>query len=191
MTTTGPSAAELKHSALGNEETEILLSLDSEPTCEGLDDDQKIKIAKQLVYEAAQGHDTAAAKSALVRSALAANPDGTWKCPTVRFGRTDLQMPIVTCGGMRMQQAWGGAVTSMDEVLPECQANFEAIVQRALALGINHFETAKGYGCSEIQVSTGLDTVQNALTHSSPNQIPRLWQSAASSIPLLLCETCA
>lgn len=30
----------------------------------------------------------------------------SFKCPKVRFGRTELMMPIITCGGMRMQQTW-------------------------------------------------------------------------------------
>jgi len=55
-----------------------------------------------------------------------------------------------------MQEAWGNKITSMDQVDPECQANFESIVHRSLALGINHFETAKGYGCSEIQYNQAL-----------------------------------
>ena len=29
-----------------------------------------------------------------------------WKCPKNRFGRTELQMPIITLGGMRQQQTW-------------------------------------------------------------------------------------
>lgn len=61
-------------------------------------------------------------------------------------------MPIITCGGMRMQQTWKpGEGFSMNDVTAECQANFEAIVDRAMALGINHFETARGYGCSEVR----------------------------------------
>lgn len=61
-------------------------------------------------------------------------------------------MPIITCGGMRMQQTWKpGEGFSMEDVSAECQANFEAIVDRAMALGINHFETARGYGCSEVR----------------------------------------
>ena len=32
------------------------------------------------------------------------------KCPTRRFGRTEIQMPILTCGGMRLQQSWAGAI---------------------------------------------------------------------------------
>src|SRR6267378_7130827 len=67
-----------------------------------------------------------------------------------RFGRTELAMPVVSCGGMRYQFKW-------DDVLPgeipaENQANLEATVLRALELGINHIETARGYGTSEMQL---------------------------------------
>jgi hypothetical protein len=77
-------------------------------------------------------------------SSLASAP---FKCPTRRFGRTELQMPILTLGGMRMQQTWQPAAGfTMADVTAECQSNFEAIIARALELGINHIETAKGYG---------------------------------------------
>ena len=50
---------------------------------------------------------------------------------------------------MRMQQTWAPpAGYTLDDVSEECQANFEAIVDKAMYYGINHFETAKGYGCS-------------------------------------------
>src|SRR4051812_47212853 len=67
-----------------------------------------------------------------------------------RFGRTDLQMPVFSCGGMRFQQSW-------DDVAPEKveeagQRNLEATVLRSLELGINHIETARGYGSSEMQL---------------------------------------
>jgi predicted aldo/keto reductase-like oxidoreductase len=66
-----------------------------------------------------------------------------------RFGRTNLQMPVFSCGGMRYQQSW-------DDIAPEKveeagQRNLEATVLRALELGINHIETARGYGSSEMQ----------------------------------------
>ena len=70
--------------------------------------------------------------------------------PTRRFGRTGLAMPVFSCGGMRYQQAWN------DDPLPEItrdnQANLEATIHRAVALGINHIETARGYGTSEVQL---------------------------------------
>ncbi len=71
------------------------------------------------------------------------------KAPTRRFGRTEIAMPVFTCGGMRAQGSWNDAES--DKITQENQANFEAIVHRALDHGINHFETARGYGTSEEQ----------------------------------------
>jgi hypothetical protein len=68
--------------------------------------------------------------------------------PTRRFGRTGLAMPVLTGGGMRYQQSWEDVAT----VAPEGQRNLEATVWRALELGINHIETARGYGSSEAQL---------------------------------------
>ncbi len=65
-----------------------------------------------------------------------------------RFGRTRLDMPVISCGGMRFQQSWNGD----DAVAAENQAHLEACVRRALELGINHIETARGYGTSEMQL---------------------------------------
>jgi len=70
--------------------------------------------------------------------------------PTKRFGRTEVQMPVLTCGGMRFQQAWKDL--GPDEIEPKNQENLEATVHAALAHGINHFETARGYGSSEMQL---------------------------------------
>jgi hypothetical protein len=67
-----------------------------------------------------------------------------------RFGRTNLQMPVLTCGGMRFIHKWDDVPAG--EIPADCQANVEAIVRRALELGINHFETARGYGTSEMQL---------------------------------------
>jgi len=69
-----------------------------------------------------------------------------------RFGRTGLQMPVFSCGGMRYQKTWA-ADADIDE--PN-QANVDAVVRRALEMGINHFETARGYGTSEIQLGRAL-----------------------------------
>jgi uncharacterized protein len=67
-----------------------------------------------------------------------------------RFGRTGLRMPVLTCGGMRFQYRWTDVEPSA--VPPEQQANLEAVVHRAFELGINHYETARGYGSSEMQL---------------------------------------
>jgi predicted aldo/keto reductase-like oxidoreductase len=67
-----------------------------------------------------------------------------------RFGRTELQMPVISCGGMRYQFKWQDV--SPKEIPAENQANLEACIRRAIALGINHIETARGYGTSEMQL---------------------------------------
>jgi uncharacterized protein len=71
-----------------------------------------------------------------------------------RFGRTGLQMPVISCGGMRFQFKWQDVDPAA--VPPEQQANLERSVHRALELGINHFETARGYGSSEMQLGSVL-----------------------------------
>ena len=73
-----------------------------------------------------------------------------------RFGRTELQMPILTCGGMRYQNKWQDQ--PLDEIPRDNQVNLEATVRRAIELGINHIETARGYGSSERQLGCVLPT---------------------------------
>ena len=65
-----------------------------------------------------------------------------------RFGKTELRMPVISCGGMRFQQPFGQS----NRVTPETQKNVEACVHRALELGITHIETARGYPLSEEQL---------------------------------------
>lgn len=64
-----------------------------------------------------------------------------------RFGRTELQMPVFSCGGMRYQHSWQD-----EKPTDESQRNVEACVEHALELGIHHIETARGYGTSEAQL---------------------------------------
>jgi uncharacterized protein len=78
------------------------------------------------------------------------------KVPTVRFGKTGLRMPVVTLGCMRFQQAWGPRITTMDGVGSDCQDNLVAILRQAISYGITHIETARGYGCSELQLGVAL-----------------------------------
>ena len=67
-----------------------------------------------------------------------------------RFGRTELQMPVFSCGGMRYQYKWQDQ--PLHEIPTDHQANLEATIRRSLELGINHIETARGYGTSEMQL---------------------------------------
>jgi predicted aldo/keto reductase-like oxidoreductase len=69
--------------------------------------------------------------------------------PKKRFGKTGINMPVVTLGCMRFQQSWNGS----KEVNPEVQANLVKLLHYAITkLGINHIETARGYGTSEEQL---------------------------------------
>ncbi len=69
---------------------------------------------------------------------------------TRRFGRTELQMPVFSCGGMRYQHKWQDI--RPEDIPPDGQANLEASIRRSLAVGINHIETARAYGSSEMQL---------------------------------------
>lgn len=67
-----------------------------------------------------------------------------------RFGRTELQMPVFSCGGMRYQHSWKDV--PQWEIPRKNQENLEATIRRSLEVGINHIETARGYGTSEVQL---------------------------------------
>ncbi|MEH1843054.1 MAG: aldo/keto reductase [Nostoc sp.] len=67
-----------------------------------------------------------------------------------RFGRTELQMPVFSCGGMRYHFKWEDIPNH--EIPADNQANLEATIRKAVEVGINHIETARGYGTSEMQL---------------------------------------
>jgi predicted aldo/keto reductase-like oxidoreductase len=74
-----------------------------------------------------------------------------------RFGRTELSMPVISCGGMRYQYKWQDV--DPKDVPQANQENLEATIHRAVELGINHIETARGYGSSEMQLGAVLPTL--------------------------------
>ena len=67
-----------------------------------------------------------------------------------RFGRTELSVPVFSCGGMRYQYKWQDI--GMPAIPAENQQNLEDTIRRSLELGINHIETARFYGSSEVQL---------------------------------------
>ena len=77
-------------------------------------------------------------------------PSGPAGVPRRRFGRTGLAMPVLSLGGMRFQQSWSDL--EADRISAESQANLRAILERAIATGLHHIETARGYGSSERQL---------------------------------------
>ena len=63
-------------------------------------------------------------------------------------------MPVISCGGMRYQFKWQDVEPK--DIPRENQENLEATIHRAIELGINHIETARGYGTSEMQLGNVL-----------------------------------
>lgn len=63
-----------------------------------------------------------------------------------RFGKTDRWLSTITLGGMRYHDGWGEPRNEPSTKMIDQCAN---IVARAFAQGVNHIETAYGYGKSE------------------------------------------
>jgi uncharacterized protein len=89
-----------------------------------------------------------------------------FQCPTKRFGKTEIQMPIVTCGGMRLQYSWmpdslGPLVSPHTRTVlnSPSQENLKACILKSIQHGLCHFETARMYGTSELQFATALGTL--------------------------------
>lgn len=70
--------------------------------------------------------------------------------PTRRFGRTELAMPLLSLGGMRFQQSWSDLPA--DQISADSQNNLRNTLERAVACGFHHIETARHYGSSERQL---------------------------------------
>jgi predicted aldo/keto reductase-like oxidoreductase len=107
-----------------------------------------------------------------------------------RFGRTDLQIPVISCGGMRYQYQWNDVDPA--RVPPDNQANLQATIHRAIELGITHIETARGYGSSEMQLGQVLPhlprdriIVQTKVApHASPAQFLKTFERSLEYLRL-------
>ena len=110
--------------------------------------------------------------------------------PTRRFGRTGLQMPVLTCGGMRFQHRW--EENPPQPIPPENQANLERIIDRALELGIRHIETARGYGTSEAQLGPILQKLPResfilqtkVLPQAHPDEFEKIFRQSLDKLGL-------
>jgi uncharacterized protein len=63
-----------------------------------------------------------------------------------RFGKTELPLSVITLGGMRYPHGWDKPRNELGADTIECATE---CTRRALAHGINHIESAYGYGKSE------------------------------------------
>ena len=77
--------------------------------------------------------------------------------PTRRFGRTGLAMPVLSLGGMRFQQSWSDLPP--EQITDASQENLRQLLERAVAAGLHHIETARHYGSSERQLGWLLQAV--------------------------------
>ena len=77
--------------------------------------------------------------------------------PSRRFGRTELNIPILSLGGMRFQQSWTDM--DMEQISEEWQQNLEEILEFSVKNGLHHVETARHYGTSELQLGCGMQQI--------------------------------
>ena len=98
--------------------------------------------------------------------------------PYRRFGRTNLQMPVLSLGGMRFQKSWDELKFS--EISLKEQKKVENILNLANNFGFNHIETAKYYGTSEVQLGMGFKSTKKIpkiiQTKIPPNRDPKLFE---------------
>ncbi len=107
-----------------------------------------------------------------------------------RFGRTELQMPVLSCGGMRYQFKWQDVPGW--KIPKDQQQNLEATIRRAIEVGINHIETARGYGTSEMQLGWILPKLPReqlivqtkVVPQSNSKEFQRLFEKSLSNLKL-------
>ncbi len=75
--------------------------------------------------------------------------------PLRRFGRTNLNIPILSLGSMRFQKSWNQLKFS--EISLKEQEKVNRILNIANEHGLNHIETALHYGTSELQLGYALE----------------------------------
>ncbi len=95
-----------------------------------------------------------------------------------RFGRTNLNIPVLSLGGMRFQKSWDQL--DFSEVSYEEQNKVENILDLATQYGLSHVETAKYYGTSEVQLGMcfkNTKKIPNIIqTKIPPNSDPEIFE---------------
>ncbi|MCI5194413.1 MAG: hypothetical protein D3915_15015 [Candidatus Electrothrix sp. AU1_5] len=76
------------------------------------------------------------------------------KVPSVIFGKTGLQMPVLSLGMMRSR--YSPQSIPLEQVPATEQKDLADLVDKALGLGMIHLETARNYGTSERQLASVL-----------------------------------
>ena len=85
--------------------------------------------------------------------------DSSIPIPCRRFGRTEIEIPVLSLGGMRFQQSWKDLDSG--EIQQQQQQRIEEILLRADTNGLFHIETARHYGTSEKQLGVALQKISD------------------------------
>jgi diketogulonate reductase-like aldo/keto reductase len=83
------------------------------------------------------------------------------KVPKVRFGKTELQMPIVSLGCMRFQQQWGDKITNMNMVGSDCQG-----MSRVTSSFVRHLCDIWSHSLSLLATGIIIDNLVAILKHA-------------------------
>ncbi len=79
--------------------------------------------------------------------------------PARRFGRTEIQIPVLSLGGMRFQQSWKDLDSR--EINNQQQDIVRKTIKKAVEKGLHHIETARHYGTSERQIGWALNEIDD------------------------------
>lgn len=142
-----------------------------------LNDETLVKISRQLDFWCSEGladDELVALTKRLVNITAVSDPDqetsSGFRCPKVRFGKTEIQIPVVTTGGMRIQWTWLPDIKPINLFHPSekkllkssSQEILKNIIRRCVKQGFIHFETARFYGTSEFQFAVALKELMDA-----------------------------
>ena len=111
--------------------------------------------------------------------------------PSRRFGRTEIEMPMLSLGGMRFQQSWKDLDSK--DVTADNQKRLEEILIHSIKCGMHHIETARHYGTSELQLGWALKKVPDSKriiqTKIPPNDDPNVFEAELElSFDRLQCQ---
>ena len=98
--------------------------------------------------------------------------------PCRRFGRTEIQMPVLSLGGMRFQQSWKDL--NPKEITNQNQLILKKTIDKAALNGLHHIETARHYGSSELQLGWAMNEIYDSKrilqTKIPPNDDPLIFE---------------
>jgi len=98
--------------------------------------------------------------------------------PRRRFGRTEIQIPVLSLGGMRFQQSWKDL--DPKEINNQQQDILRKTIKHASQKGMHHIETARHYGTSERQIGWAFDQIDDPKrilqTKIPPNNDPSIFE---------------